>query len=156
MLSSRVPKTVSCARGQARDSYWIRAPGGQRWASGDGVALTQCGLSALLPLLDLQRAVPIRQVRDVAIGERLGDDVHHRVRALAAAKSLELFHKIDPRLARQVGRIRGVADPQRSVADGASLGLRAPRRRRRRRGARGGRYEEEQYQPLHFFGASPA
>ena len=112
--------------------------------------------SPLLPHLDLQRAVPIRQTRDVGIGERLGDDVHHRVRALAAAKGLELFHEIDPRLAREVGRIRGVADPQRSVADGAGLGLRAPRRRGRRRGARAGRREKEQCQALHFFGASPA
>jgi methyl-accepting chemotaxis protein len=107
------------------------------------------GASTALPHLDDNRCVPLGQLGDVDVGERLGDHVHHLVAALGAAEVLQLLDEIDPRLAREVGCIGRVAHAERPVAHGTGLRLGAPRRRVGRRNAPGAAREQESREPLH-------
>src|SRR6202158_4826438 len=67
--------------------------------------------------LDCNGREPGRQVRYLGIGQRLGDDAHDFVGALAAAIGLQLLRQIDLRLPGEVRGIGKYADTGLAMAD---------------------------------------
>src|SRR5512145_487067 len=76
-----------------------------------------------------QALVVCREIVDILVGERLGDDVHLLALALARAEQLELLHHVLGFLSGQVREVRSRADPVLAVAGGANGAFRLARRR---------------------------
>src|ERR1700682_2677061 len=68
--------------------------------------------------LDCNGREPSRQVRYLGIGQRLGDDAHDFVGALAAALGVQLLRQVDLRLPREVRGIGKYADARLAMTDG--------------------------------------